>query len=425
MTEKSRSVAVTGIGVVSPIGIGRQEFWTSLTQGRSGITELDPSGTSELPTLWAPVPDFHAKDFISAAHLRRMDKLSRMIVAASRMALDDAGNVLDGTMPEDAGVVVGSAIGDVSESVANLDRMLAKGPAFASPMLFPNLVLNAPASYVAMELGLTGSNLTVAHGEASGEEAIRLGCDLIRAGRADFVLAGGGDELAPIVVDLYRSARALAGQRGGREWCSPYDVERSGLVLGEGAAMLVLESPERAVERGALVYAEIVTDAHFTLSAPLYDWPESAADLRPSVADRLVSDDVDLIFGSANSSLRLDSCELDLLRRLLGKRASHAVVTSIKGATGELGAAGALSAAALCLSLREQVVPPLCHLREPEPGSPLRFAGPTGESRRLDRALLCGIARGGGGMFLSLQRSGSSDSATPTPGDGIPTSVSV
>jgi 3-oxoacyl-[acyl-carrier-protein] synthase II len=270
MSVRSSNVAVTGIGVVSPIGIGRETFWTNLTQGRSGIIELDqPVGAAELPILGAPVRDFQAKDFISSVRLRRMDKLSRMIVAASRMALDDAGNVLDETAAEDVGVVVGSAVGDVSESVVNLDRIFAKGPAFASPMLFPNLVLNAPASYVAMELGLTGSNLTVAHGETSGEEAIRLGCDLIRAGRADVVLAGGGDELAPIVIDLYRSVRALAGQHGGREWCSPYDVERSGLVLGEGAAMLVLESASRAAARDAVVYAEVFADVDFTVKAPL------------------------------------------------------------------------------------------------------------------------------------------------------------
>jgi 3-oxoacyl-[acyl-carrier-protein] synthase II len=411
MKEESSSVAVTGIGIVSPIGVGRETFWTNLMHGRSGIAELDrAAGAAEMPQLGAPVKEFRANDFISAVHLRRMDKLSRMIVASSRMALDDAGSVLDETMPEDVGVVVGSAIGDISESIANLDRILAKGPAFASPMLFPNLVLNAPASYVAMELGLTGSNLTVAEGETSGEQAIRLGCDLIRAGRAGVVLAGGGDELATIVIELYRSAHALAGQRGGREWCSPYDAERSGLVLGEGAAMLVLESPERATARNARVYAQIDGSVDFTLPAPPYDWPRSAEHLRQSVRERIASPDVDLVCGSANSSRRLDACELDLLARLFGNGASRAAVTSIKGATGEFGAAGALSTAALCLALHEQIVPPLCHLRQPEYGSSLRFAARRGESRRLDRALLCGIARGGAGILLSLCRSPNSDS---------------
>lgn len=402
MSEKSSKVAVTGIGVVSPIGIGRQAFWNNLKEGRSGVRELDRDGGAELPTAGAAVRDFQAKDFISSVHLRRMDRLSRMIVAASRMALDDAGNVLDGTAPEDVGVVVGSAIGDVSESVANLDRILAKGPAFASPMLFPNLVLNAAASYVAMELGFIGSNLTVAQGEISGEEAIRLGCDLIRAGRADIVLAGGGDELAPIVIELYRGARALAGQRGGPEWSSPYDVERSGLILGEGAAMLVLESSARAVARGGVVYAEIAAATDLTLVSPLYDWPASAAGMR---FGRLPSlDDVALVCGSANSSRRLDACELDLFARLLGEKASRVAVSSIKGAIGEFGAAGALSAAALCLAVHEQVVPPLCHLRQPERPSSFRFAGRRGETQRIDHAILCGIARGGAGVLLSLVR---------------------
>lgn len=404
MSKEPSHVAITGIGIVSPIGIGRQAFWTNLTEGRSGIIELEPpAGVAQLPTLGAPVRDFQPKDFISAVHLRRMDKLSRMIVAASRMALDDANEALERTAPEDVGVVVGSAIGDASESVVNMDRVLAKGPSFASPMLFPNLVLNAPASYVAMELQLTGSNLTVAQGEKSGEEAIRLGCDLIRTGRAAVALAGGGDELASIVIDLYRGARALAGQRGGREWCSPYDAERSGLVLGEGAAMLVLESPERAAARGARVYAELAGEADFTLEAPLYDWPAPGSELRYGVDESFPLHGVDVVCGSGNSSRRLDACELDLLARLLGEGAGRATVTSIKGATGEFGAAGALSAAALCLALHDQIVPPLCNLQKPVGESTFRFAARRCKPRRIGHGLLCGIARGGSGILLSMR----------------------
>ena len=205
-----------------------------------------------------------------------MDKLSRMVVAAARMALDDARVVLARVQPETVGVVIGSALGDISESAVQLERVFTKGPASASPMTFPNLVLNAPASYVAMEFGLTGVNLTVAQGETSGEQAIILGCDLVRAGRADVVLAGGGDELAAIVFEVYRRARALSSQRGGPEWSSPYDVGRNGIVLGEGAAILVLESPARARARGATILAEVEGYATFGVPAPPYDWPAEA-----------------------------------------------------------------------------------------------------------------------------------------------------
>lgn len=405
MAERCQAVAVTGVGVVSPIGLGRQQFWTALSAGRSGIAPLEgPSVPAGLPTLAAEVRGFAAREFIASAHLRRMDKLSRMIVAASRMALDDARVVLNRMLPDRVGVVVGSALGNMSESAAYLERVFTKGPGSASPMIFPNLVLNAPASYVAMEFGFTGVNLTVAQGETSGEQAIILGCELLRAGRADVVLAGGGDELVAIITDTYRRAETLSAQRGRPEWSSPYDTERNGVVLGEGAAILVLELAAGARARGAAAFAEIERAVTFSVPAPVYDWPQRAPGAVQALR-RLLSDNaVDLICGSANSSRRLDACEIDLFSSLVGERAGRVRVTSIKGAIGEFGGAGALNAAAACLALREQTVPPLCHLRQPEPATGLRFAACCGEAQALERVLLCGIARGGAGAALLLRR---------------------
>src|SRR5262249_61343996 len=193
-------IAVTGIGVVSPIGFGRQQFWQALCGGQSGLAPIErfpvPAGA---PRLGAEVRDFPAREFIASTHLRRMDNVSRLLVAAARMALDDARLPAKLLVPERTGVVVGSVLGDISESVTYLQRVFTKGPSAASPMVFPNLVLNAPASYIAMELGTTGVNLTVSQGEISGESAILQACDALRAGRAEVMLAGGGDELDGIV----------------------------------------------------------------------------------------------------------------------------------------------------------------------------------------------------------------------------------
>ncbi len=414
MTEEHRqqtivtartAVAVTGIGVVSPIGFGREQFWSALTEGRSGIGRRRDAVSERLPTIAAEVHGFAAREFIASTHLRRMDKLSRMIVAASRMALDDA-RVAHGQVPaQRIGVVIGSALGNISESVTQLEKVFTKGPAAASPMLFPNLVLNAPASYASMELGTTGLNLTVAQGEISGEQALIEGCDAVRAGRADVVLAGGGDELGEILIEICRRARILSGQRGDgkREWCSPYDTDRNGVVLGEGAAMLALESLHHARARGATVYAEIDADLTFAVPSPIYDWPATAADAVPALTP-LTAAGVDLVCGGANSSRRLDATELALFGQLGAAR-----VTSIKGAVGEFGAAGALSAAAVCLAIREGVVPPLCHLRAPEPDASTRLAATVGEAATIDRALLLGLARGGAGCALVFRRGGASD----------------
>lgn len=405
-THHCPAIAVTGLGVVSPIGVGRVQFWSALCAGRSGITPLpDAAG---VPRLAARIVDFSPREFITSAQLRRADPLSRTIVAASRMALADAKLGAAMPAPERIGVVVGSALGNISESVQYLDRLFTKGPALASPLMFPNLVLNAPASYVAMELACTGPNLTVSQGEVSGEQALATGCDLLRAGRADIVIAGGGDELAEIVIAAYRRFRALSSQRGGSEWCSPYDVDRNGIVLGEGAAMLVLEPLSRAHQRGATVYAEMVDSANFGVAAPAYDWPARAPTAVPrlrALLDRAGVPAVDIVCGGANSSRRLDACELDILTQLFGEAASAVTLTSIKGAVGEFGAAGGLTAIAACLALHEGAVPPLCHLRRPPAVRGLRLAPPTAELRPLRSALLLSLARGGAATALLLRRS--------------------
>ena len=396
------AVAVTGIGIVSPLGIGADAFWSALADGRSGITPVEGRDGADGAQLAAAVGEFPAKAMIRSPQLRRMDRLSRMAVVASRLAIEDAGIDLDVLPRERAGVVFGTALGDLADSVTYIHPVFARGPAAASPMLFPNLVLNAAAGYVAMELGFTGVNFSVAQAEVSGEHAVALGCEQVRSGRADVVLAGGGDEITPVLAELYARGRALAGQRGGRQWASPYDRGRSGIVLGEGAAMLVLESVARAHARGATLYALIDDTCGFAVAAPRYDWPARADSACAPLRPLLDGAHVDLLCGGANSSLRLDGCELALFARLLGARAADASITSIKGAIGEFGAAGALTVVAACLALRAQTVPPLCHLEAPEADAPFRFPARRAVARRLAHALVCGFARGGAGVALRL-----------------------
>jgi len=390
-------VFVTGVGVVSPIGVGRERFWARLCAGESGVAPgRAPDGVRHAALLC----EFSPRDLIHSPHFRRMDGLSRMIVAAARLALADAG-IADGHVrPERLGIVVGSAFGDINDTLEYVRRLFTKGPALVSPMMFPSLVLNAPASYAAMEIGCTGVNFTVAQGEISGEQAISVGCDLIRSGRVDVVLAGGGDELGKIVWATYRDLRALASQRGGRDWCSPYDVGRSGLVLGEGAGILVLESAQHAESRRARPYAAIEDEVSFGVRSSIYDWPSDgeaiAVELRRPCSDPTPAPEptVDVVFGSANSTRRLDQLEVDALSRLFGEAAGMVTVTSIKGAVGEFGGAGALTAAAVALSLHTGVVPPLCNLEQPL-SSGLQFAGRAAMETHPRRALQLSVARGG------------------------------
>lgn len=400
----SRRVVVTGIGIVSPIGTGRAAFWQNLCAGRSGVRPITRFPFVEGgPRLAAEVDGFEPRELIRSKHLRRMDWFSRMIVGAARAALHDAG--IDPTVvpPEEIGVVVGTQLGDVSESFQHLERFFTRGATAVSPMTFPNLVLNAAASYVSMELGATGTNLTLSQGEVSGEAAVREGFDLIRRGQARIVIAGGGDELAAVVAHVYRLAGALSGSRGGTEWSSPYDAARNGVVLGEGAAMLVLESLDQACAAGRRAYAEIAAAEGFSVPAARYDLPRDAgacsARLPPGFGS---GGQIDLVIGSANSSQRADALEIAVYDELAAGSEPAPWLTSIKGAVGEFGAAGALSVAAGCLALHEQTVPPLCHLQDPATRA-LRLAVEP-QAAPLRRVLCAGFARGGAAATVLLER---------------------
>lgn len=417
------AVVITGVGVVSALGSDADRFWRRLCAGQTGIGPLagsEEAGASpehprsgRRPRIGAPVRDFDPHRRIRSQYRRRMDRLSTMIVAAAREALEDAGLDTDATTgPERArlGVSVGSAFGNLSESMTHAERLFGRGARSVSPMTFPNLVLNAPASYVAIELGATGANLTVSQLELSGEQAVLVAHDLLSTGRVDVVIAGGGDELAPITTHVYRQARALSGQRGGPEWSSPYDRARNGVVLGEGAAMLVLERRGHAIRRGAHAYAVLESAAAAAFPAAPYSWPPPAVGGALELVPTLRALDhterpLDLILGSASSAAALDATELAIIKAIVAGSAETAPwLTSIKGATGEFGAAGALTTITAALALDRQKVPPLCALERGEDCHRVRYAPRAAIDADIERALVLGLARGGACTALTLRR---------------------
>ncbi len=412
---------MTGVGVVSPLGPA-PAFFAGLVGGATGIREVEGASAPRLddagaPRLEARVRDFTARDHIRPALLRRMDRCSQMVVASCRMALADAGLTLAGADAENAGVVVGTAFGNLTESEHFLRGLFAKGPALANPLTFPNLVLNAPAGYVAIDLGIHGPNLTVVRGEASGEAALALAYDTIATGQADVLLAGGVDELSPALRQIHADLHLLSpGARGGEEWSSPFDRARNGLVMGEGAAMLLLERAEHAAARGARVLAELVGHASESVPASPHDWPTVAAAAEARALGRALAardfragargDGATLVVSCANSTPRLDAVEAARLATLLGPDDGRTLVTSLKGAIGELGAAGALGAAAAVLAVVAGDVPRLGALRNVDPACTLPLArmdlpppaGGVGE------ALVTAMPLGGGGVSVLFRR---------------------
>jgi len=391
-------IAISGIGVVSPLGIGATAFWRSLEAGTSEvapITRFDPGPRP--PRLGALVPDFPVREFLPPALVRRMDRLSQMIGVAAVLAVAGGGCRAKDETAEDCGVVVGSALGNLGEAAQFLDRLFTKGPGLVNPMLFPNLVMNAAASQVAMALAWRGPNLTVSCGEISGEAALETGIDLIRRGRSRAVVVAAGEELPEVLFRALKELRVLSPRGRGAEGSRPFDVGANGPVLAEGASALVVETLESATRRGARIHAVVERVERFQLSVRNpHVWP--ALDSLRAATLPLQSANADVALCGADSSPERDGVETGLLRRLAP---GAPPIYSLAGAVGSHASLGLCSVAAGALALEHGVLPPVVGLqrpatdllfpREPTPGS-------------WSRALVLGTARGGSAALIELAR---------------------
>ena len=364
------AVAITGIGVVSAYGIGAGPFWDGLVAGRSAVRPLERAGVPGVE-LGAEVPTLDVRTFARTPLARRIDRTSLLALAACRLALADAGEPLAAVAPERTGLVLGTALGNLGETEDFLDRLFERGAGI--PLVFPNLVMNAPLSYASIELGVTGPTAFVSEGEVSGEAAIAWGARLVADGAADVCLAGGADELDGVLCEVLRDARAFAG----------------GTRPGEGAAVLVLEPLALATARGARVYACVAPHPGFAVPAPVHRWPSDAAAVAEGLAPLL--DDADLVIAAANGRAALDRVEGAALQQALGAR--RPAVTALRGAFGDFGCAGALGAAAAALAIATGTIPPAAT-------PPARLAGldlvrPEARRGPVRCAVVNGLARGG------------------------------
>jgi 3-oxoacyl-(acyl-carrier-protein) synthase len=364
-------VLVTGIGVVSAFGLGVEAFWDGLLAGGDACV---PAGIPEAPDARvARVEGLEARRWVRSAQGRRIDRTSLLALAAARLALDDAGIAPEALQPSRTALGLGSAFGNVRETVAFLDRVFDRGA--GNPLLFPNLVMNAPLSYVAIELGTTGPSAMVTEQDASGEAAIAWSARQVAGGAADVCLAGAADELATELLTIGRETRTASD---------------AGPCVGEGAAVLVLESAAQAQGRGARCYARLVPHEGFGVAAPVHGWPGGPGELARGLAP--LAADVSLIVGAASGDPVLDELEAEVLALVLAGRC--AALTAPRRVIGRFGAGGALAVAAAALAIRHGVVPPV-------PGWPAAQARGldvvTGAARPASArsVLVYGLARGG------------------------------
>jgi 3-oxoacyl-[acyl-carrier-protein] synthase II len=408
-----RRVAVTGLGLVTSIGIGREEVWRGARAGRSGgapITGFDPA---RVPTRVAcEARDFEPGDFMDRRAARRMDRFAQMGVAAARLALDDAG--LDAAAVPDAGVYVGSGIGGLDTFVGQIEVGITRGPDRLSPLFIPMIIPNMAAAQISMQLGLRGPLLCTVSACATSNHAIGEAMDAIRLGRADVILAGGTEcAIIEMGIAAFNAMRALSTRNDDPATASrPFDAGRDGFVMGEAGAVLTLEEMGRARARGAHIYAELLGygltgDAHH-LTEPDPTGEAPAAAIRMALRDAGVAPErIGYINAHATSTPVGDPNEVKVIRMALGDElAARCMVSSTKSMHGHcLGAAGGVEAALTALALDEGVIPPTINLEHLDPACEgVDHVANVAREARVDVALSNAFGFGGHNAALVLGR---------------------
>lgn len=406
-----KRVVISGVGMVTPLGVGKTAFAQALMAGATGIGPITRFDAGRFRSrLAAQIKDFTPREFISPGTLRRMDLLSQTAVASAGMALADAGIQVDEANRDNIGIVCGTCFGATDVAARFARVIFTEGPRRANPILVPNTVMNAPAGHAAVELGVRGINTTVNHREASAEVALAYGADSVARGRADAILAGGGDILSEFcfeVLSRFKTLSPLDGDDSHAEGARPFDTRRNGMVAGEGFGMVCLESLERARARGAAVYAEIAGWGMSSAPAPHNDWPRDSrgpvlALTRALAAAGLDPRDIGCICAGANGGRRLDRLEADALARVFGNGPAGPMITSLKGALGENFASGGMRTAAMALALKSGCLPPTVGLAAPM--ADLNFVTAPVQNVSTRHALITGFASGGTFAVLILKQ---------------------
>src|SRR5687767_11375646 len=406
-----RRVVVTGLGIVSPVGNGIKEAWDNLLQGRSGVGPITRFDAALLPTrIAAEVKNFNAADWMHPKETRRSDTFIHYGLAATRMALDDASFTIDETNAERVGVNVGSGIGGLPMIEDNIREMIAKGPRRLSPFFVPGSIINMVAGLISIQFKAKGPNVSMVSACTTSAHTIGEAGRMIEYGDADVMIAGGAEACVNLSgVGGFCACKALSERNDDPTTASrPFDRERDGFVLGEGAGIVILEELEHAKARGARIYAELAgmgmsADANH-ITAPDMDGPRRAmlAALRNAGAN---ADDIHYINAHGTSTPLGDANETAAIKAALGEHAYKVAVNSTKSMHGHLlGAAGGIEAVITSLAVHHQISPPTINIVNPDPACDLDYVPGTAREMKIEVALSNSFGFGGTNGTLAFRR---------------------
>jgi 3-oxoacyl-[acyl-carrier-protein] synthase II len=402
--NEQRRVVVTGLGLVSPLGTGVEKNWQAILEGRSGIRKITRFAADAYPARIAgEVPDFKAEDFIESKEIKKMDLFIQFALGAAAMAVEDSGLRIEGEFANEVGVIIGVGLCGLDTIEATHKAMLDGGPRKISPFFIPKVISNLAAGHIAIRYGAKGVNWTPTSACASGTHAIGEAFHLIRRGLQDAVIAGGAEAcITPLGVGGFAAMKALSTRNDEPERASrPFDKERDGFIVGEGAGVLILEEREQALKRGAKIYAEVIGyaangDAHH-MTAPSPDGEGAARCMRLALKDAgLAPSDIGYINAHGTSTEYNDANETTAIKTVFGEHAAKLAVSSTKSMTGHLlGAAGAIEGVYSVLALHRGVLPPTINYEIPDPACDLDYVPNKARKADIEVALSNSFGFGG------------------------------
>ncbi|NLY44240.1 MAG: beta-ketoacyl-ACP synthase II [Clostridiaceae bacterium] len=408
-----RRVVITGVGAVTPIGHGRTDFWNAVREGVCGIDYVTRFDASNYPCrIAAEVKDFDVTKYIDRKEAKRMDRFTQYAVAACKMAIEDAGIDFNKIDMERVGVILGSGIGGIETMEEQHNILMTRGPGRVSPFFIPMMIANMAAGHIAILIGAKGVNETVVSACASGTNAIGDSFNAIRYGNADVVITGGSEApITPLSFAGFCSMKAMSTRNDEpKRACSPFDADRDGFIMGEGAGILILEELEHAMKRGANIIAEVVgygsTDDAYHITAPAPDGEGGARAMKLAIEDAgILPTDIDYINAHGTSTPYNDKYETAAIKTVFGEHAYKLSVSSTKAMTGHLlGAAGAVEAIICALAVKEGFIPATINYRNPDPECDLDYVVNKGREQEINYALSNSFGFGGHNATIVLKK---------------------
>jgi 3-oxoacyl-[acyl-carrier-protein] synthase II len=396
-----KRIVITGLGVIAPNGIGKEEFWSALNEGRSGIKPIKRFDTSEFKCKTAgEIDDFKPSYFLGNKGLRDLDRSARLLCSAAKLAIDDSQLIISDNNTDDIGVCTGTTLSSLWNFAEFDKEAIQDGPLFTNVALFPGTVMNAASSHVSIRFNIQGFNTTISTAYGSSIDAMKYAMDFIMQGKIKAVLVGGVESLSLVNYAGFYRLGIFAGMSG-EELSCPFDRRRNGVVFGEGAAVAMIEDEEHAQRRGARIYAEVKGIGNYFDAHKMGKYEPEAKGLKESMKKAmsnygLTFSDIDYISASANSLPDQDRLETKAIRDVFGKHAYNMPVSSIKSMIGEtFSAGGILQIAAAIGSMYNNFIPPTINFKIRDADCDLDYVANKSRAARINNVLINSFGAGG------------------------------